>query len=160
MSPKKPSCIGVHPGLAVARHFATRIKVIMNTPTYGFWTDLKWSRTVANENKLLKDKDGVYHIDWDDFEARLTPDTHAFVIQPSNLWQCWSGDDLLRMGELCLKHGVTVLADEIHCDFVNIGQTYTPLIFPTKGLWITQSPSKRSAKPSALRDEKRLLLFN
>ena len=101
----------------------------MNTPTYnGFWTDLKWSRTVANENKLIKDKDGVYHIDWDDFEARLTPDTHAFLLcNPQNpTGNCWSEDDLLRMGELCLKHGVTVLADEIHCDFVNKGQTYTP----------------------------------
>ena len=51
----------------------------MNTPTYnGFWTDLKWFRTVANENKLIKDKEGVYHIDWDDFEARLTPTPMPF----------------------------------------------------------------------------------
>ena len=122
---------GVHPGLIAALLAISppASKVIMNTPTYnGFWTDLKWSRTVANENKLIKDKDGVYHMDWDDFEARLTPDTHAFLLcNPQNpTGNCWSEDDLLRMGELCLKHGVTVLADEIHCDFVNKGQTYTP----------------------------------
>ena len=122
---------GVHPGLIAALLAISppASKVIMNTPTYnGFWTDLKWSRTVANENKLIKDKNGVYHIDWDDFEARLTPDTHAFLLcNPQNpTGNCWSEDDLLRMGELCLKHGVTVLADEIHCDFVNKGRTYTP----------------------------------
>ena len=122
---------GVHPGLIAALLAISppASKVIMNTPTYnGFWTDLKWSRTVANENQLIKDKDGVYHIDWDDFEARLTPDTHAFLLcNPQNpTGNCWSENDLLRMGELCLKHGVTVLADEIHCDFVNKDQTYTP----------------------------------
>ena len=74
------------------------------------------------------DDDGVYHIDWDDFESRMTPDTHAFLLcNPQNpTGNCWSEDDLLRMGELCLKHGVTVLADEIHCDFVMDGQKYTP----------------------------------
>ena len=122
---------GVHPGLIAALLAISppASKVIMNTPTYnGFWTDLKWSRTVANENKLIKDKEGVYHIDWDDFEARLTPDTHAFLLcNPQNpTGNCWSEADLLRMGELCLKHGVIVLADEIHCDFVTKGQTYTP----------------------------------
>ena len=63
---------GVHPGLIAALLAISppASKVIMNTPTYnGFWTDLKWSRTVANENPLIKNKDGVYHIDWDDFEA-------------------------------------------------------------------------------------------
>ena len=31
-----------------------------------------------------------------------------------------------RYGELCLKHNIKVLSDEIHCDFVSKGQKYTP----------------------------------
>ena len=38
----------------------------------------------------------------------------------------WSEEDLLRIGELCLKHQVIVLADEIHADFVRTGEKYTP----------------------------------
>lgn len=122
---------GVHPGLIAALHTVSPpgSKVLMNTPTYnGFWGDLRWSRTLANESEMYIDDDGVYHIDWDDFEARMTPDTHAFLLcNPQNpTGNCWSEDDLMRMGELCLKHGVTVLADEIHCDFVMDGQKYTP----------------------------------
>ena len=122
---------GVHPGLIAALHAVSPpgTKVLMNTPTYnGFWGDLRWSRTLANESEMYTDSDGVYHIDWDDFEARMTPDTHAFLLcNPQNpTGNCWTEDQLMRMGELCLKHGVTVLADEIHCDFVMDGQKYTP----------------------------------
>lgn len=104
-------------------------KTIMNTPTYnGFYTDLRLSRTLVNDNEMWVDDDGVYHIDWDDFEARLTTDCHAFLLcNPQNpTGNCWSEEDLLRMGELCLKNNVVVLADEIHCDFVMDGQKYIP----------------------------------
>ena len=104
-------------------------KTIMNTPTYnGFYTDLRLSRTLINDSEMYVDDDGVYHMDWDDFESKLTTDCHAFLMcNPQNpTGNCWSEEDLLRMGELCLKHGVVVLADEIHCDFVMEGQKYTP----------------------------------
>jgi len=39
---------------------------------------------------------------------------------------CWSPEDLTRMGAICLRHKVIVFSDEIHCDFVMKGQTYTP----------------------------------
>ena len=38
----------------------------------------------------------------------------------------WSKAELTRYGEICLKHNVKVLSDEIHCDFVGKGQKYTP----------------------------------
>jgi len=39
---------------------------------------------------------------------------------------CWSREDLTRVGEICLRRRVVVLADEIHCDFVSKGQKHTP----------------------------------
>lgn len=122
---------GVHPALIAALHAVSPpgSKVLLMTPTYnGFYGDLRWTRTLPSESQMWKDRDGVYHIDWDDLEARMTPDTHAILLcNPQNpTGNCWSREDLLRIGELCLKHEVVVLADEIHCDFVMDGQTYTP----------------------------------
>lgn len=122
---------GVHNGLISTLNAIARpgTRTLVNTPTYnGFYTDMRLSRTLANENEMVVDDDGVYHIDWDDFEARLTPDTQAFLLcNPQNpTGNCWSEETLLRMGELCLKHDVVVLADEIHRDFVMDGQKYVP----------------------------------
>ena len=122
---------GVHNGLISTLNAISPpgSKTLMNTPTYnGFYTDLRLSRTLVNDNEMWVDDDGVYHIDWDDFEARLTTDCHAFLLcNPQNpTGNCWSQEDLLRMGELCLKNNVVVLADEIHCDFVMEGQKYIP----------------------------------
>jgi cystathionine beta-lyase len=69
-----------------------------------------------------------YTVDWDDLEARMTPDTHTMLLcNPQNpTGNVCSEEDLLRIGELCLKHQVIVLSDEIHADFVREGQKFTP----------------------------------
>lgn len=157
---------GVHPGLIAALLAVSppASKVVMNTPTYnGFWTDLRWSRTVASESPMIKDSEGVYHMDWDDFESRLTPDTHAFLLcNPQNpTGNCWSEEDLLRMGELCLKHGVTVLADEIHCDFVMKGQKYTPFAsLPDKAIVDNSLTFKAISKTFSLAGMKNAYFFS
>jgi cystathionine beta-lyase len=58
----------------------------------------------------------------------MTPDTQSLLLcNPQNpTGNVWSEADLLRIGELCLKHQVVVLADEIHADFVRPGHKYTP----------------------------------
>jgi len=98
------------------------------TPTYnGFYSDLKWTQTEASESVMIF-KNGNWSIDWEDFEERMTPDTHAMLLcNPQNpTGNVWSKEDLLRIGKLCLKHDVLVLSDEIHCDFVRPGVKYTP----------------------------------
>jgi len=76
----------------------------------------------------MKFVNGKFQMDFDDFERRISIDTHTFILcNPQNpTGNCWSADDLLRIGEICLKHRVVVLADEIHCDWVSKGQKYTP----------------------------------
>ena len=53
---------------------------------------------------------------------------HAFILcNPQNpTGNVWSREDLTRLGEICTRRRVVVLADEIHCDFVTAGNTYTP----------------------------------
>jgi cystathionine beta-lyase len=121
---------GVHPGLiAGIRTFSPPgSRVLLMTPTYnGFYTDLRHTKTLANENELVFEN-GTYRIDWDDLEARMTPDTHTLLLcNPQNpTGNVWSESDLLRIGELCLKHEIVVLADEIHADFVRKDQRYIP----------------------------------
>ncbi len=121
---------GVHPGLIAALQTFSPpgSRVLLMTPTYnGFYTDLTHTGTVANESEMIF-ADGRYCIDWDDLESRMTPDTQSMLLcNPQNpTGNVWSEEDLLRIGELCLKHNVVVLADEIHADFVRPGHSYTP----------------------------------
>ena len=121
---------GVHPGLIGALHTFSPpgTRVVLNTPTYsGFYTDLRFTRTVTSDNAMIVDSGGRYSIDFDDFERRARRCNTFILCNPQNpTGNCWSPEDLTRMGEICLKHRVVVLADEIHRDFVTKGSTFTP----------------------------------
>ncbi len=121
--------MGVHPALIAALHtFAPPgSRVLMLSPAYnGFYSDLTFTRTLA-EDCPMKVVDGRYEIDFEDFERRARL-TNVFILcNPHNpTGNCWSKEDLTRLGEICLEHRVVVLADEIHCDFVTKGQKFTP----------------------------------
>ena len=122
--------VGVHAGLMDAlRAFSPKGgKVLMLAPAYGgFYEDIIASRMVANESPM-RIVNGQYEIDWEDLERRMTADTKMTILcNPHNpVGRVWSKAELTRYGELCLKHKIVVLSDEIHCDFVNKGQKYTP----------------------------------
>ena len=61
-----------------------------------------------------------YRFDAAIFEAAIRPNTKLFILShPHNpTGNVWSRDDLLTMGEICLRHGVLVLSDEIHEDII------------------------------------------
>ncbi|MGR3905846.1 MalY/PatB family protein [Burkholderia sp. SR8] len=74
--------------------------------------------------------DGVrYRFDAKVFEDAIRDNTKVFILSnPHNpTGNVWTEDELRTMGEICLKHGVLVLADEIHCDFVlTANRKHTP----------------------------------
>ena len=116
--------------MATLRAYAPQgSKVLMATPIYnGFYYDIMGSKLVANES-LMHYANGRYEIDWDDLERRMTPDTESdasSAIRRIPSGRAWTKDELTRYGELCLKHNIKVLADEIHCDFITKGSKYTP----------------------------------
>ena len=121
---------GVHPAIIAALHTFSPpgSKVLLQTPTYnGFYGDISFARCVPEESPLVL-QDGRYRMDFDDLERRIAHDTNSLILcNPQNpTGNCWTQDDLLRVGEICLRRRVVVLADEIHCDFVCKGQRYTP----------------------------------
>ena len=121
---------GVHPGIIAALQTFSPPgnRVLMTTPTYdGFYGDLGFARTVPDDNEMIVGADGRYSIDFDDFERRAQRCNSFILCNPQNpTGNHWSPEDLTRLGEICLKHRVVVLADEIHCDFVTEGNRYTP----------------------------------
>ena len=102
--------------------------VVMLTPTYPpFFTV-----TEANGRKIASSslvwRDGAWQVDFLDLEARLAdPKSSLFLFcNPHNpCGRCFTRRELLRIGELCLRHKVSVLSDEIHADFIHQG-THIP----------------------------------
>src|SRR6476620_962169 len=147
---------GVHPGIIAAlRTFSPPgSKVLLTTPTYnGFYGDLTATGTKAEESLMKVGSDGRYHIDFDDFERRISNDTNSFILcNPQNpTGNTWSPEDLMRIGEICLKRRVVVLADEIHCDFVTKGNKYTPFAsLPNKAIVNNSITFKAASKSFGL----------
>ncbi len=146
---------GVHPGLIAAlRTFCPPgSKVLLTTPTYnGFYGDLRYTGTKPEES-LMKVVDGRYQIDFDDFEKRISMETNALILcNPQNpTGNTWSPDDLMRLGEICLRKRVVVLSDEIHCDFVTKGNKYTPFsTLPNKAVVNNSITFKAASKSFGL----------
>ncbi len=72
-------------------------------------------------NNLVLGSDGKYHMDVADFEKKIMEnDVRLFLLcSPHNpVSRVWREDELLEIGKICLKHGVIVVSDEIHEDFV------------------------------------------
>lgn len=61
-----------------------------------------------------------YRFDAKVFEDAIRENTKIFILSnPHNpTGNVWSEEELRTMGEICLRHGILVIADEIHCDFV------------------------------------------
>ncbi len=121
---------GVHPGIIAAlRTFSPPgSKVLVQTPTYnGFFSDITAAKCKPEESPLTL-VNGRYSMDFDDLERRISHDTNTLILcNPQNpTGNCWSREDLTKLGEICTRRRVVVLADEIHCDFVTKGNTYTP----------------------------------
>ncbi len=122
---------GVVPAISACIKALTRRgdKVLVQTPVYNcFFSSIRNNGCALLENELVYGN-GTYSIDFDDFEAKAAdPMCKVFLLcNPHNpAGRVWSRDELERMGEICLRNGVTVIADEIHCELVYEGYRHTP----------------------------------
>lgn len=78
---------------------------------------------------LVRDARGMYHIDWDAFEAAITDRTRLFILcNPHNpVGRVFTHEELTRLAEVCLRHGIAICSDEIHCDLTYAGQQHIPI---------------------------------
>lgn len=124
-------CTGVVPAVtcAVKRLTNTGDRVLVQTPVYDiFFHSIENHGRHVVENKL-KYGGLQYDIDFEDLEEKLShPLTTMMILcNPHNpIGKIWSREELMRIGQLCKKHHVTVLSDEIHCDLTAPGCEYIP----------------------------------
>ncbi|MDR0917165.1 MAG: pyridoxal phosphate-dependent aminotransferase [Oscillospiraceae bacterium] len=130
----EPQWLVKTPGIVTALHIAVRgltnrgDAVIIQTPVYYPFTEAVEStgrRLVVNP---LVETDGYYTIDFADFERKIADNAVKMFIlcSPHNpVGRVWTRAELEKLGEICLRHGVIVVSDEIHEDFVYAGHTHT-----------------------------------
>ncbi len=76
-------------------------------------------------NTLYLGEDNRYHIDFDDFERKLSEHRVKLFLfcSPHNpVSRVWTEEELIRLGDLCMQHQVIVVSDEIHADFAFQGK--------------------------------------
>ena len=124
-------CTGVVPAISSAVRKMTSVgeNVLVQTPVYNiFFNSIVNNGRNIVENKLLYDGK-CYRIDFDDLEIKLAnPQTTMMILcNPHNpIGKVWDKLTLEQIGELCFKHHVLVLSDEIHCDLTDTGVEYIP----------------------------------
>ncbi len=109
-------------------------QVIIQSPAYNcFFSSVRNNGCELVENKLIYDLQGdqpTWYLDFEDLERKAS-DPMAKVLllcNPHNpCGRCWPREDLERIGEICRRHGVIVLSDEIHCELEMPGCHYTPM---------------------------------
>ena len=105
-------------------------KVVVLTPIYNcFFSSIRNNGCEPVEIPLSLNEDYSYSIDYDALEAALAADdTHVLLFcNPHNpAGRVWTRDELLKVNDIWAKPNVTIISDEIHCEMVMPGVTYTP----------------------------------
>lgn len=101
--------------------------ILIQQPVYYPFAD----KVTENDRQLVVNplilKNGRYEMDFADMERKIA-DNHVKMLllcSPHNpVGRVWTKEELLRVGEICQKHGVLVVSDEIHADFTYAGHTH------------------------------------
>lgn len=123
---------GIVPGLAFGVQSLTSVgdEIIVQPPVYYPFFHVIENNHRILVNNPLKEVDGKYVMDFDDLERKFTNKTKLFILcNPHNPGgRVWTREELEQFAEICSKHNVTIISDEIHADMVLPGNTkHTPL---------------------------------
>lgn len=138
---------GVVFALALAVKAFTEIGdgVLIQTPVYyPFYEVICDNNRKVVANPLIY-QNGTYSIDFADFERKIIEtDVTLFVLcSPHNpIGRVWTRAELARLNTICKAHGVQVVSDEIHCDFVWDGHEHTCFGLLDENAIIATAPSK------------------
>jgi len=121
----------ITPGVVNALYLAVRALtkpgdgiVIQQPVYYPFESSIRKTGRQLLINELVY-SGGRYSIDFEDFETKIKQAKMFILCNPHNpVGRVWNRDELVQMGEIALSHNVTVIADEIHGDFVFSGHKH------------------------------------
>lgn len=117
-------------GCAVRAFSEVGDHVIFQTPAFYLLNEL----TVTNDRVSVRNpliyKDGVYTIDFDDLEQKAShPKAKIFMLcNPQNpSGRVYTRDELVKIADICLRHNVLIVSDEVHCDMVYQPHKHIPI---------------------------------
>lgn len=122
------------PGIVTALSLAVDVfsskgdKIMISTPVYPpFHSIVKDFERELVTCDLYLDAEGRYTYDFDAFEKQLASGVKMYILCNSHnpVGRVWTKEELSKIGELCLKHGVLIFSDEIHCDLALYGNKHT-----------------------------------
>ena len=124
-------CTGVVPAISSIVRKMTTVgeNVVVMTPVYNIFFNSILNNGRKVQESRLRYENGVYHIDFEDLEEKLAdPQTTMLILcNPHNpIGKIWDCETLALIGELCVKHHVLVVSDEIHCDLTKPEREYIP----------------------------------
>lgn len=102
-------------------------EILIPTPVYGpFFMAVNHTDRVVKESKMKNCK-GYYTIDFEDLEAQITKKTKAIMLcNPHNpSGRVWTREELKQLADLCEKHDLYVISDDIHCELTTKGHAHT-----------------------------------
>ena len=122
---------GVVPALSAVIKALTNVgdKVLTLTPVYNCFFSSIRNNGCELDSCALRYEDNTFSIDYEDLERRAAdPKTTLMLLcNPHNpSGRVWTREELRRIGDICIRNNVVVVADEIHCELVHPGFTYTP----------------------------------
>ena len=121
--------MGVMPSIASMIRCLTEEgdEILIQSPVYHvFFYYIEDNNRKVLENELIYEN-GQYRIDFDDLDEKLSRVDLMILCNPQNpVGKIWSREDLDRIDELCRKHDVILISDEIHCDLTDPGVKYNP----------------------------------
>lgn len=122
---------GVVFALAMAIKAFTNVgdAVLIQQPVYyPFGEVILDNKRIVMSNALTRDDEGRYHMDFQDFEEKITKGNVKlfFLCNPHNpVGRVWTREELIKIGDICHKNHVIVVSDEIHADFIWEGKHQT-----------------------------------
>jgi cystathionine beta-lyase len=141
--------IGVVPAVSCTLQALTMAgeKVVMLSPDYNcFLSSIRNSGCEVSESVLqFSYSNNRFEVDWTDFEVRCADEkTTVFLLcNPHNpTGRVWHRDELQRMSDICRRHHVRIVSDEIHCELIMPGNTFVPMAIVDADAIVLNSPSK------------------
>lgn len=130
----KPEWIGFLPGIvsgiafAVDAYTQTSDEIIIQPPVYYPFIQVVQKAKRNLVYNQLKEVNGKFEMDFEDLEQKITANTRMFILcNPHNPGgRAWDAKTLERLAEICAKHNIIVISDEIHSDLVLHGRPHTP----------------------------------
>ncbi len=136
--------MGVMPSISSMIRCLTDVgdEILIQSPVYHvFFYVIEDNNRKVLENELIFEN-GEYRIDFCDLEDKLSKVKMMILCNPHNpIGKIWSREDLDRIADLCQKHDVILISDEIHCDLTDPGIKYNPCR-PLDNVITCMSPSK------------------